>query len=788
MTQPDLTTRWRLSLFFALLVLSGCGGGGSGGGASAIGTPPLSSGATAVAFATHPQSTTVGTGTSVTLSVTTTGTEPIALQWQQSLDDGVTWWNPPEATGTSYAIPNTSLAQSQIKYRVTASNSLGSAISQTALVLVQPNVRLLAGGTGGLGRVDGAGAGARLGSITAMTTDANGNVYVADQPDGSIRRITPAGEVGPYLATNEVNPPITALVFDRAGNLFVARQKVILKVSPQHEITPWLGTVYSNGILDGTADKASMRFVSSMAFDSRGNLVILEYLDRLVRSISPDRVLTTLAGSTSGATSPQDGIGAAATFVAPNALAVDGEDSLYIGDGAVIRKMTRSGEVTRFAGSFSTFGSNDGDRLTGATFWRVQGLAFDRTGNLYVSEPNALRRVNASGQVVTLAGGAAWPVGGIDGNGASAIVNGAAFVSATDVPDVFVFADVENGTVRTLTPAGEVRTLAGANPQIGLDDGPLGVSRFKAPTKLALHPDGSLLVIDEGLRLRGGTVNYGVLRTYGPSIRRISKDGLVTTLPRVEIDTEAYPRYLGGVAVDKSGAIYVSMTDQGVIVKSQPNGTWAVWAGVPLARGVKDGARTSATFFNPTSLAWDAAGNLWVADFADNTHVIRRINANGEVSTVAGGLTSTAAGACAPVNGDGALARICSAGAFAVEPSGSLVFVDSSTSIRRVSGAGVVTTVAGIPNQRGNNDGPAARFGDIGAIATDAAGNIYVGDQSNASIRVIMPINWTKTVVGKAGNAALVPGLGGQTNSPYGLVARPDGRLLWTSEYAVVGD
>lgn len=253
----------------------------------------------------------------------------------------------------------------------------------------------------------------------------------------------------------------------------------------------------------------------------------------------------TLAGSI-GASGSADGTGSAARFSAPSMITAAPDGTVYVFDKGAIRKITASGVVSTLAGTVGVYGQTDGTG-TAAQFFIICGsLAVDAAGVVYVGElTNTLRKVTPSGVVSTLAG-LANSDGSADGTGAAArfyrIVG-----LAVDAGGVVYAAD-QNNTIRKITPAGVVTTLAGAASGTGFSDGTGAAARFASPSGLAFGPDGALYVGDN------------------TTLRRITTTGTVTTLAGFP-DSRIYingpvpqARFAGGplvIGVGSDGAVYV---------------------------------------------------------------------------------------------------------------------------------------------------------------------------------------------------------------------------------------
>jgi sugar lactone lactonase YvrE len=202
-----------------------------------------------------------------------------------------------------------------------------------------------------------------------------------------------------------------------------------------------------------------------------------------------------------------------------------------------------------------------------------------------------------------------------------------------------------------------------------------------------------------------------------------------------------------GVAADSTGNIFVADTGNGTIRKIRPDGFAGAFAGLAGNFGSSNGTGTNARFFAPQGIAIDTAGNLYVADTANAT--VRRISPAGIVSALAGSVTNFNS-----FDGAGSSAQFYQPEGLAVDPGQNVYVADSwNHTIRKISPAGVVTTVAGLARNYGGADGTnsQARFKRPAGLALDATTNLYVADSLNHTIRKITPDGTVSTIAGMAG-------------------------------------
>ena len=303
---------------------------------------------------------------------------------------------------------------------------------------------------------------------------------------------------------------------DGAGNLYVAdaSNNVIRKITPAGLITTFAGSAGVAGAQDGTGTNALFNQPNAVAVDSAGNVYVADTGNATIRKIGPSGVVITLAG-TAASRGNVDGAGAAARFSSPIGLTVDSSGNVYVTDAYTdtIRKVNSAGTVSTIAGTALTRGDADGTGAA-ALFNYPSGATADATGNLYVADTynDTIRKITSAGAVSTLAGSAGVS-GGNDGNGIYGLFNQPVGVVADAAGNIYV-ADTGNGTIRRVTATGGVTTVAGIAGIAGIRDGTGSGALFNQPRGLSLDGGGNLYVADTG----------------NAAIRKVSTAGVVTTV------------------------------------------------------------------------------------------------------------------------------------------------------------------------------------------------------------------------------------------------------------------
>lgn len=374
------------------------------------------------------------------------------------------------------------------------------------------------------GAADGAGANARFNRPWGVATDRDGNVYVADAGNYTVRKITPAGAVSTLagmagttgnldgaganaqfgalssVTTSTVGGPY-ALAVDAAGHVFVADSfsHTLRRITTEGIVSTFSGAAGTVGSFDGPAGSARYSVPFGVAIDASGNLYVADTFNHIIRRVSAAGIVTTIAGS-AGNWGSTDGIGSAARFLHPFAIAVDPFGRVYVADANnTVRRLTPQNsfqaiwETTTIAGSPGAFGTADGIGAA-ARFGGAPTISTANPGSPTI-------RIAPSAPSLTPALiGSSYAIGDLPGIAADA--SGNVFVS-----------DYANGTIRQISAAGVVTTIGGSTA-FGSTDGIGTNARFSRPAGIAVNTRGDLYIADTFNQ----TIRKGALVT-APSIQ-----------------------------------------------------------------------------------------------------------------------------------------------------------------------------------------------------------------------------------------------------------------------------
>ncbi|MCD6011769.1 MAG: repeat containing protein [Flavipsychrobacter sp.] len=264
----------------------------------------------------------------------------------------------------------------------------------------------------------------------------------------------------------EFNHP-WGLAFDKSGHLYIADHvnSAIRKVSSSGVISTFAGTTTCGyGGDGGRADSAMMQRPASLAFDAAGNLLIADGLDHRIRKIDTTGIIFTIAGNGIAGYSGDGGAATAATFNTPTGIAADASGNIYVADSGnnVIRKIAPSGIISTFAGTGTGAYSGDGGPANAATLFGPVGVTVDAAGNVFIADQlnNVIRKVNTSGVISTFAGTGVAGFSGDNGSAAAAQFTKPNTVAFDALGNAYI-TDEHNHRLRRVSTEGVVATVAG---------------------------------------------------------------------------------------------------------------------------------------------------------------------------------------------------------------------------------------------------------------------------------------------------------------------------------------
>ncbi|MCC7496038.1 MAG: hypothetical protein IT160_00585 [Bryobacterales bacterium] len=503
--------------------------------------------------------------------------------------------------------------------------------------------------------------------------------------------------------------------------------------------------------------------------------------------------IRTLAGSNS----PGDGGAAVAAYLGEAAgIACDSGGNLYVADAIDhrVRRITPSGRIETWAGTGVSGFSGDGGEAANAQLSFPYGVALDKTGNLYIADlGNArVRRVTPGGTISTVAGG-----GTLTGDGIPAVY--AALAGPRNVTvssdDTLYISDFSANRVISVSRDGMLHYVAGTGVAGLSGDGesPL-LAQLRNPAGLVFDRSGWLYIADSGNRRIRRVANgrIGSIIAPGPELTLYTPTDVAADaagnvyVADGRIDETLCVSRLGAVTSIRAGsrALAIGPLEElylglGPGVRRRFQGVISTVAGRgSYTYGGDGGAAEAARLWQPSGVAVDAAGSVYIADTAN--HRIRRVNTAGEISTFAG--TGTAG-----FGGDGkpaAAAQLNAPAAVAVDGAFNLYILDSGNQrIRKVTPEGIINTIAGtgLPGYAGDG-GPAlsAEFDSPSAMVIDGSGALWIADTGNHRVRRIGADGLIMTVAGNGIKDS--SGDGGRAvdaslDSPRGLAVDEEGNL-----------
>ncbi|GAA4961156.1 hypothetical protein GCM10025331_60610 [Actinoplanes utahensis] len=494
----------------------------------------------------------------------------------------------------------------------------------------------------------GDGTTAMLSNPQGVSVDPSGNIFFTEHPTapntGVARIFKMTGATVTTFATISTGR-LSDIAFDSAGNVYVGdcQNHVILRFDAAGgAMTAVAGT--GTGLSGLAAEGAPA--AGGGIFCPRGLVVdpsdVIYFADSgndRVRRFTVGGTISTVAGTGTAGISGDGGAAAAATLDQPYGLVRDDDGTFYVSQGDDmaltnaywgIRKFTVGGTISTVAGNTWPTYAGDGGPAANAQLYRPGGVAFDGSGAMYIADSgnNRIRKVTG-GIVSTVAGTGLTANSGINDGGPATGAN------LSNPQDVFAgsdgtlyISDTWHHRIRKVTPGGVISTIAGTGAAGVLDTGTATTTRISYPYGITVA-NGKIYFADHGnnaVRMISGTTITTIAGTVDPLTATFSGDGGPATSARLN-----GPR---DVVVDASGDIYIADSGNRRVRKIH-NGIITTVAGTGAAWTVSTdgGLATASDMDNPLGLEIDDSGNLYIAD---GSHVVRRVDKHGAISTVAG--------------------------------------------------------------------------------------------------------------------------------------------------------
>ncbi len=563
---------------------------------------------------------------------------------------------------------------------------------------------------------------AQMGAIQGIAVDRGGNLYLADTDHHRVRRIAPNGAIGTLAGT---------------------------------------GTAGYSGD-GGPAGAAQLNLPYGLATDAAGYVYVADLGNNRVRRIGPDGIIVTVAGTGVQGSAGDGGPATGAQLLTPRNVATDAAGNLYISEfgGHRVRKVSPDGRIATVAGTGVAGFRGDGGAAVSAQLAFPAGLAVDRTGALYIadSQNQRVRKMVPGGTIATVLGGS---------SGTRLLTPMAV---APDLSGGLYVAD-SSAAVRAAAANGAWINVAGTGvPGFSGDFGPARAAQLAAPRDLALDAMGNLYIAD-GVRIRQVDLS-GTMHT-------VAGDGYLQAIGDGGPAVSAALLQPSAIVLDAAGGLYIADTGTERVRKVQPSGVIVTVAGNGLAAaGGEQVPAPGAPLFSPMGVALDPAGNLLIAETL--SHRIRKVTPGGVVGTAAG----TGVEGMGPELLPPAETPLSGPRGMCLDRAGALYIVDTGNHrVLRVPAGGVVETAAGNGAAGNAGDGSKARLAQLNqpsACALDSAGDLYIADTGNHSIRKVTPDGVIGTVAGTGAAGATGdegPATAASLDRPRGVAADDNGIL-----------
>jgi len=583
----------------------------------------------------------------------------------------------------------------------------------------------------------------------------------------------------------------TAIAIDSAGTYYIAAQNAnrVFKVSTTGTITLVAGNGIAGYAGDGVVGKATQAELNApigIGVDSAKNVYVSDYNNSVIRKIDTAGTITTIAGLQGQCGFSGDGGPATSAKICHAGMVTpDSSGNLYIGDGGNcrVRKIVlSSGTISTYAGTGTCGYAGDGGLATAAKLNNPFGVVEDNAGNVYIADTNnyVIRKVtNSTGIITTIAGTNHAGFSGDGGLATIAQISTTYRIAVNTSGNTVTIADYGNNRVRQFTVGGNILTVAGSGFGGFCGDGGLATSACMTAHAVAFNSAGTYFVADgNNNRIRSFTISGNINTVAGNGstnqatiVNGVAPAGVTLQNPY-------------GIFRDPNGNFFVSdMTNNVIRELVKSTNVVNTFAGNGVSGYSGDGGpATSAELRQPTSVARDKTGNIYIAD--QNNHIIRMVNTASVISTFAG--TPQSCG----YSGDGGAAtsaKLCTPVGVFVDSKNNVYIADWNNHVIREVSNGIINTIAG--NGTGGylgDGGPAitARLNHPTSIAVDSAGNVFIADEYNHRIREVTAATGIITTV--AGNG--VGGFNGDGEAIFAELLYPQGVAVDANENVFIAD
>jgi sugar lactone lactonase YvrE len=528
-----------------------------------------------------------------------------------------------------------------------------------------------------------------------VAEDSQGNLYVADMMNHRVWQVSTLGVTTPFAGngtpafSGEGSSAVGASLQFPSCVAVGPGDVVYICDKANHRIRKVQGgiitTVAGTGVAgfsgDGVATAVALKEPEDIAI-SGGILYFSDQENNRIRQINlGNNALTTLAGTGPSGFGGENVPGASSTLASPMGLAIASDGRIVFAERDAHRvRALGGGNLTTLAGDgVNSFGGDGGPGID-ATFRLVEGVAQDAAGNLFVSDSgnNRIRKVDGATGIVSTIAGNGTTVFGVDGVPATVVgLDGPSDV-VVDAAGNVIFSDTRHHRVRSVGTDGNIHTVMGNGVEgFSGDGGPAASAQLASPTGLAFDTAGNLYVADfSNHRIRMIDTNGNVQTVAGDGNGGFNGDGLGATATSLFNPTD--------VAFDAAGNMIIAdMRNHRVRRLDKATGTIGTIAGTGTARSSDDFIpAVTANLLFPSDVAVDAEGNVLIADSGSNR--IRRVAPNGVIDSIAGSRTPGDSGD----DGPALLARLLTPLRMFMAPGGRLLVVDHDNHRIRALGEG----------------------------------------------------------------------------------------------------